>query len=218
MNTIGQAIKGAYRSDKIFSISMADLLLKRGFDIIISFCSLMILSPLFLLISITIKCDSSGPVVFKSLRIGQRTRPFFMYKFRTMRKNAEELLEKDPEQKSKFEINFKLKNDSRITRLGKLLRRTGLDELPQLVNILKGQMSLVGPRPILKEETRRTTPKRFLVPPGLTGIWQISGKNSLSYEEKCSLDDWYADHRSIIIDIKIIFKTVSAVINGNGFF
>ena len=218
MNTISLRKENIYKINQALTLDRLDLLLKRAFDVSVSLACLILVSPLFFVVAVTIKCDSKGPVIFRNLRIGQNCRPFFMYKFRTMKKDAEEMLEKDPGLKKRFEVNFKLKNDSRVTYIGKILRRTGLDELPQLINILVGDMSLVGPRPILREEIKKTSPHRFSVPPGLTGLWQISGKSLLSYDEKCRLDDHYATRRNVIFDLRIIFKTIPAIVRGKGFF
>ena len=158
--------------------------IKRLFDIIVSFLGLLILSPLFLLLTILIKCDSKGPVFFIQKRVGRNGKKFGIFKFRTMRINAEELIASfTPEQLKEWKENFKLKNDPRITRVGKFLRNTSLDELPQLINIFIGNMSLVGPRPIVEEELEWYGEKKSVllsVRPGRTGWWATNGRSEVS--------------------------------------
>lgn len=196
------------------------LLAKRGFDFISSICALIIFSPIFLIIAIAIKFDSKGPVVFGHKRIGKAGKLIKVYKFRTMVSNAEEVLNRfSPEQKAEFEKNFKLDNDPRITRVGKFLRRTSLDELPQLLNIIIGNMSVVGPRPIVEKEIQKYgvyADKLISVKPGLTGNWQANGRSVTTYEERVQLDMEYIDRRSFWIDIKIILKTVVSVLKREG--
>lgn len=198
------------------------LLTKRIFDILVSGFCLIILSPVFLLIMILIKIDSKGKVFYKHKRIGKNGEYIYLYKFRSMYSDAKERLEellKDPEIKKEWEENFKLENDPRITKVGNILRKTSLDELPQLLNILKGEMSIVGPRPIIDGEIEKygKNKKKFLsVTPGLTGWWACNGRSCTSYEDRMKLELYYVDHRSIILDIKIIFKTAISVIKRDG--
>lgn len=194
--------------------------IKRLFDIIVSFLGLLILSPLFLLLTILIKCDSKGPVFFIQKRVGRNGKKFGIFKFRTMRINAEELIASfTPEQLKEWKENFKLKNDPRITRVGKFLRNTSLDELPQLINIFIGNMSLVGPRPIVEEELEWYGEKKNVllsVRPGLTGWWATNGRSEVSYPERCNYELYYVYNCSLFLDIKILFKTFSAVFSRKG--
>lgn len=194
--------------------------IKRLFDIIVSFLGLLILSPLFLLLTILIKCDSKGPVFFIQKRVGRNGKKFGIFKFRTMRINAEELIASfTPEQLKEWKENFKLKNDPRITRVGKFLRNTSLDELPQLINIFIGNMSLVGPRPIVEEELEWYGEKKSVllsVRPGLTGWWATNGRSEVSYPERCNYELYYVYNCSLFLDIKILFKTFSAVFSRKG--
>lgn len=194
--------------------------IKRLFDIIVSFLGLLILSPLFLLLTILIKCDSKGPVFFIQKRVGRNGKKFGIFKFRTMRINAEELIASfTPEQLKEWKENFKLKNDPRITRVGKFLRNTSLDELPQLINIFIGHMSLVGPRPIVEEELEWYGEKKNVllsVRPGLTGWWATNGRSEVSYPERCDYELYYVYNCSLLLDIKILFKTFSAVFSRKG--
>ena len=194
--------------------------IKRLFDIIVSFLGLLILSPLFLLLTILIKCDSKGPVFFIQKRVGRNGKKFGIFKFRTMRINAEELIASfTPEQLKEWKENFKLKNDPRITRVGKFLRNTSLDELPQLINIFIGNMSLVGPRPIVEEELEWYGEKKNVllsVRPGLTGWWATNGRSEVSYPERCDYEVYYVYNCSLLLDIKILFKIFSAVFSRKG--
>ena len=196
------------------------LIIKRFFDILLSLIGLIVLSPLFLIIAIIIKLDSKGPVFFRHKRIGKNGKMIGVYKFRSMVINAEELIKKfTPEQKAEYEKNFKLDNDPRITKIGKILRKTSLDELPQLINILIGNMSIVGPRPIVTGEIDKYGDQKdkFLsMTPGLTGYWQASGRSDVEYDERIKMELYYIDHCSLWLDIKIIFKTFFAVIKRKG--
>lgn len=193
---------------------------KRIIDIIISGIGLIICLPIFILIAIIIKIDSKGPVFFKHKRIGKHGKKLEIYKFRTMIDNAEEAMKYfTEEQKKEFKENFKLENDPRVTRVGKILRKTSLDELPQIINILKGEMSIIGPRPIVKNELEKygKNQERFLsVAPGLTGYWAANGRSDVSYEERMALELYYVDNRSLLLDLKIFLKTIGSVIKGRG--
>jgi lipopolysaccharide/colanic/teichoic acid biosynthesis glycosyltransferase len=191
------------------------LLAKRAFDIVFSLLGLVFLSPLYLIIAIMIKLDSDGPVFFKHNRIGLNGSCFKIYKFRSMKKNAVELMKEfTVEQKKKFEENYKLDNDPRVTRIGKFLRESSLDELPQLLNIFQGDLSFVGPRPLVHKELDKygNQRDRFLsVKPGLTGNWQVNGRCSITYQERMDLELKYVDEASFKFDMVILLKTVPAV-------
>lgn len=193
---------------------------KRFFDIISSLAALIVLSPVFLVISIIIKLDSEGPAIFGHERLGLDGKLIKVYKFRTMVKNAQDILDNlSQEQKLEFQKNFKFENDPRITRIGRFLRETSLDELPQLFNILVGNMSVVGPRPIVEREIEKYGiygEMLLTVKPGLTGNWQANGRSNTTYEERVQLDMDYIDNRSFLLDMKIIFKTIISVIKKEG--
>lgn len=197
--------------------------IKRIFDIVLSLLGLVVLSPLFLILAILIKLSSRGPVFFGHTRVGKDGNTFTCYKFRTMVENAketlEELLANDPEARAQWDKDFKLKEDPRVTRVGSFLRRTSLDELPQLWNALKGEMSLVGPRPIVSDEVEKYGEKAryfFKVTPGITGLWQVSGRNDIDYDERVLLDEYYAKNWSLWLDIEIIIRTFGAVLKKQG--
>lgn len=187
-------------------------MIKRTMDFIFALMGLVILSPLFLIISILIKLeDPKGSIFFYQTRIGKDEKPFRMYKFRSMVSNAEELLGELLEQNEISGAMFKMKEDPRITKIGKFIRRTSIDELPQLWNVIRGEMSLVGPRPALPREVDQYSSYdklRLSVIPGCTGLWQVSGRNNLSFYEMVELDLKYIEQRGVITDIKIILHTV----------
>ena len=188
--------------------------IKRLIDVVFSFIGVLALSPLFIIIAIIIKTTSKGPVLFSQKRVGKNGKEFEMYKFRSMVVNAEELKEKLVAQNEMSGPMFKMKNDPRVTKVGKFIRKTSLDELPQLWNILKGDMSLVGPRPSLPKEVAQFEDwmhKRLWVKPGLTCYWQVSGRNNIDFEDWMKLDCKYVDERNLWIDIKLIFKTVGVL-------
>lgn len=209
-----------YKSEEKVNNKVIYNFIKRTFDIIVSFCAMILLLPLFVVIGILIKLDSKGPVFFLHKRIGKNGRQIKIFKFRTMVQNAEELLSRfSPEQKREFEENYKLDNDFRITKIGDFLRKTSLDELPQLLNILKGDMSIVGPRPLVEKELEKygDEKERFLsVTPGLTGNWACSGRSNIEYPERIKLELEYVDNCSLWLDIKIILKTVISVFKKEG--
>lgn len=196
------------------------IFIKRLFDFVASLLILVITSPLFLVIGIIIKLDSKGPVFFKHRRIGYQGNPLYIYKFRSMVDNAEDLIQNfTPEQRAEWENNYKLDDDPRLTRIGKFLRETSLDELPQLLNIIDGSLSLVGPRPIIDEELEQygEEKQRFLsVKPGLTGYWAAHGRSNTTYKERMKMELYYVDHCSIWLDIKILFRTVFVVLKRDG--
>ena len=188
--------------------------IKRTIDIVCSFVGILVLSPLFIVIAIIIKLTSKGPVFFSQKRVGKHGREFDMYKFRSMVVNAEELKEKLAAQNEMSGPMFKMKDDPRVTKVGKFIRKTSIDELPQLWNILKGDMSLVGPRPSLPKEVAQFEDwmhKRLDVKPGLTCYWQVSGRNNIDFEDWMKLDVKYVKERNLWIDIKLIFKTVGVL-------
>lgn len=185
-------------------------LIKRTVDLICSLAALIILSPIFLIIAIAIKLESKGTVLFSQERIGYNGRVFKMYKFRSMVANAEELKKKLEEKNEMDGPMFKMKEDPRVTKVGKFIRRTSIDELPQLINILKGEMSLVGPRPSLPNEVRKFDDwmlERLSVKPGLTCYWQVGGRNDIDFEDWMRLDIKYVRERNTLLDFKLIFKT-----------
>lgn len=194
--------------------------IKRLFDIVASSVALVILSPLLLIIAICIKVDDpKGPVFYSQVRVGKDGKHFKMFKFRSMVTNADQLLEK---LRAKNEVDgamFKVKNDPRITRVGRVIRKYSLDELPQLANVVLGSMSIVGPRPPLVSEVSEYTDydkQRLMVKPGATGMWQVGGRNDVSFDEMVRLDLTYIQERSIWLDLKIMFETVKIMIVPNG--
>ena len=185
--------------------------IKRIIDIVASFTGLILLSPLILIVSMLIKLESKGEVIFKQKRVGLNGKEFYMYKFRSMVINAEELKAELESQNEMSGPMFKIKDDPRITKIGKFIRKTSIDELPQLINVIKGDMSLVGPRPSLPKEVAKFEPwmkERLEVKPGLTCIWQVSGRNNIDFEDWMKLDIKYVRERSFKLDIKLILKTV----------
>jgi exopolysaccharide biosynthesis polyprenyl glycosylphosphotransferase len=187
---------------------------KRALDVIASFLGLVILSPILLIVAILIKLESKGPAIFSQSRIGLNGKEFKMYKFRSMVQNAEELKEKLAKQNEMSGPMFKIKNDPRVTKVGKFIRKTSIDELPQLLNILKGDMTLVGPRPSLPREVEKFESwmlKRLEVKPGLTCYWQVSGRNNIDFYDWMKLDLKYVNDMSFWLDIKLIFKTVAVL-------
>ena len=193
---------------------------KRFFDIFSSSIAIILLSPVFLILGIIVKCTSKGPVFYSHKRVGKNGKEIGVLKFRSMVKNADKLIENfSDEQKTEFQKCYKLENDPRVTKIGKFLRKTSLDELPQIFNIFTGSLSFVGPRPITQKETLRYKKDRDLllsVKPGLTGLWAISGRSTLPYEERIKLELKYVKECSLWFDAKIFFKTVIPVLRGHG--
>ena len=186
------------------------IIAKRATDILLSLVGLILLSPILIITAIAIKIDSKGPVFFKQMRVGKNGVQFPMYKFRSMVVNAEELKKELEEQNEMSGPMFKIKSDPRITKVGKFIRKTSIDELPQLVNVIKGDMSLVGPRPSLPKEVEQFEPwmmERLEVLPGITCFWQVSGRNNIPFKEWMELDVKYVRERNYLLDIKLIFKT-----------
>lgn len=192
---------------------------KRCFDIFASFLGIIILSPLFLILALIIKLSDHGKVFFIQTRIGKDGKKFRMVKFRTMVPDAEKLLKDLIKQNETGGVIFKIKDDPRITKVGKFMRRTSLDELPQLFNVFVGSMSLVGPRPAISHEVTQYTviqTARLLVKPGITCIWQVSGRSNIGFDEQVKMDTFYVEHRSVWLDIKLLFKTIPAVLLKKG--
>ncbi len=194
------------------------------FDRFFAFFFILFSLPLYPIIALIIKIDSKGPVLYTQTRVGKKGKKFKVYKFRTMYVDADkklkEILDKDPKAREEWYKYRKLKNDPRVTRVGKFLRKTSLDEIPQIINILKGEMSLVGPRPVTEEEIHRyykeTVKYYYSVLPGITGLWQVSGRNDLDFEARLLLDEYYVLNWSIELDLEIILKTVHVVLTGRG--
>ena len=197
--------------------------LKRGLDIAGSLLGLLVAAPLLLIVGLLVKLDSPGPVFFSGTRWGRGGHTFQQYKVRTMVEDAEKVLQRvldaDPEARREWEASHKLRKDPRVTRLGRFLRRSSLDELPQLFNVLRGDMSLVGPRPKVREEQQKVgvwLENSMVVRPGLTGLWQISGRNDVSYEERVKMDMYYIRNWSIWLDLRILLRTVLVVFRRRG--
>ncbi|MEE1154142.1 MAG: sugar transferase [Acutalibacteraceae bacterium] len=194
--------------------------IKRAIDIIGSVVGLVLFSPFFLIISIAIKVTSEGPVIFSHKRVGKNGKDIYIHKFRSMVKNAEELKAQfTPEQQAEYAANFKLENDPRVTPVGNFLRKTSLDEIPQLLNILTGDISIVGPRPVTEEETDTYGEYKDMllsIKPGLTGYWAANGRSNITYEKRQEMEIYYVENRSLGLDIKIIFKTALSVIKRDG--
>ena len=196
-----------------------NLFIKSVFDKVFSFCVLLVLSPIFLVLAILIKIDSKGPVFFKQTRSGLRGREFTLYKFRSMCDNAESMLDELKAENEQEGPVFKIKNDKRITRIGHFIRKTSIDELPQFINVLKGDMSVVGPRPPIPSEVKKYKPwqtRRLSMKPGITCIWQVSGRNNIPFEQWMKLDLQYIDTWSIGLDIMIILKTIKTIFKHDG--
>jgi exopolysaccharide biosynthesis polyprenyl glycosylphosphotransferase len=196
-----------------------DFALKRTFDLIGATVLLLLLSPLLITIVIAVRVSSRGPVVYRSLRRGIGQRPFECLKFRTMHSDAEERQVEVEELNEASGALFKIRDDPRLTRVGRLLRRFSLDELPQLVNVLRGEMSLVGPRPLPQRDYEMLADwhrKRYLVLPGITGLWQVSGRSELDFDDLVHLDFIYLEHWSLALDLTILLKTIPAVLSRRG--
>ena len=195
-------------------------IVKRTADVMLSSIAMVTLLPVFAVIALAIKLESKGPVFFKHTRIGKDGKIIKLYKFRSMVDNAEDLIKKfTPEQMKEYQENYKLKNDPRITKVGKFLRKTILDELPQLINIIKGDLSIIGPRPVVSEELKKygvNTEKFLSVTPGLTGYWAANGRSCINYEQRMQMELFYIDNLSFKMDMKVFFKTIEAVAKREG--
>ena len=192
---------------------------KRLFDLIFAIIFIFILSPIFIVISLLVKASSRGEIIFNHIRVGSNRKNFACKKFRTMHPEADDILKKllseNPDIQKEYLTTFKIKDDPRITPIGKFLRITSLDELPQLINVLRGEMSIVGPRPIVEEEKPKygnSIKEVFSVKPGMTGLWQVSGRNKLSYEKRVYLDLKYAKQRNFLMDIRILIRTIVVIL------
>jgi exopolysaccharide biosynthesis polyprenyl glycosylphosphotransferase len=197
----------------------ADTIMKFILDYVMTVGSLLVLSPFLLIVGVLVKLSSPGPIVHKRLVMGLNGRQFHAYKFRTMVSNGDEVLEKHPELKDELARNHKLKDDPRVTKIGAFLRKFSLDELPQLLNVIKREMSLVGPRMISPEEVamyKQFDMNLLTVLPGITGVWQVSGRSDISYEERVRLDMYYIRNWSIWLDLQILFQTIPAVLKSRG--
>ncbi len=201
------------------SIPRVGRLLKRVIDVVVAASALTLTAPITLLAALAIRLESPGPILFRQTRVGEHGQPFTIYKFRSMRAGAEE------EQAQLRGLNeasgplFKIKDDPRTTRLGRFLRRTSLDEIPQFLNVLRGDMSVVGPRPGLPQEVAQYQPwhrQRLEIAPGITGLWQVSGRSEVTFDEMCLLDIYYIENWSVAFDLQIMLRTIPRVIFGNG--
>ncbi len=197
---------------------------KRIFDVVFSLVALVLLAPVYLLIALSIVCATGASPIYAQKRIGRGGKPFNCYKFRSMVPNAEEklkeLLEKRDDLKKEWEEKHKLLNDPRITTFGKFLRKTSLDELPQFWNVLKGDLSVVGPRAVVMEEIehqfKEKAQKILTIRPGITGLWQVNGRSLTTYKERIDLDERYVISRHLMLDLKIVFKTVPVIFKSRG--
>lgn len=200
-------------------LPLPQLGVKRAMDLVLTVLALLALSPLLVLIAIAIKLDSPGPVLFRQVRIGKGGKPFVLYKFRSMVDGADKQQEALRRATGRSPLLFKLRDDPRVTRVGRILRRTSLDELPQFWNVLKGEMSVVGPRPPVPEEVAEYQDwhlQRLLVTPGLTGLWQVNGRSDLTFDEMVRLDLYYVENWSPWLDLKVMLRTVPVVLTGRG--
>jgi exopolysaccharide biosynthesis polyprenyl glycosylphosphotransferase len=204
-----------------FGLTPGQRSMKRALDVTLTVIALMLALPIMALVALAIKLDSPGPILFKQRRVGEGGRLFYVYKFRSMVVNAEALQASVNVVNASGQVIHKQKHDPRVTRVGRIIRKTSLDELPQLFNVLEGSMSLVGPRPELPwlvEEYQPWQRKRFAVPQGITGWWQVNGRS----EKPCHLatdeDLWYIEHYSIWLDLLILVKTIPALLTGKGAF
>ncbi|RYG26552.1 sugar transferase [bacterium] len=195
------------------------MLAKRCFDVVFAAVGLIVLFPVFLIVGLLIAAKDGFPVIYRHRRVGRNNEPIYVLKFRSMVKNADEVLKKDPELYAEFLKSFKLENDPRITKIGSFIRKTSLDELPQLLNVIAGDMSLVGPRPIVPDELERYGDRQdvyLAMIPGCAGLWQCSGRSETSYEERVQLDVDYYGSASFWTDLKILGSTMVAICRRDG--
>ncbi|MBD1922424.1 sugar transferase [Microcoleus sp. FACHB-831] len=207
------------RNGVLPSYSLDGYFVKRLFDVLFSLSVLILFSPLYLLLAILIAISSSGPIFYVQERVGRNHKPFGCIKFRTMFSNADdvlmEMMETSPHLRQEFEDNFKLKEDPRITAIGKFLRVTSLDEFPQFWNVLKGDMSVVGPRPLVPEELPKYgshIDKVLTIKPGITGLWQVSGRNDIPYNRRIQMDVYYVNFHNFWLDLWLVVKTIGVVL------
>ena len=219
-----------FYTEKVFMLSIRNnlarqrnRLAKRMFDLVATIGGGLLILPILLVLAVLVGIDNKGRIIFAHRRVGQHGKMFPCYKFQSMVPDAQERLEeylaKNPEARKEWEESFKLTNDPRVTKLGAFLRKTSLDELPQLWNVLMGDMSLVGPRPIVTKEVERYGDyirEYYMVPPGITGMWQVNGRSDTTYEERVAMDTWYVRNWSVWIDLVYLFKTVKTVFTGKG--
>jgi len=194
-------------------------LVKRALDVVVSALLLLVLSPVFAVIAVAVKLSSPGPVIFRQRRVGLGGEEFWMLKFRSMVSNAEAVLPTLLDQSEGNGVLFKMRHDPRVTKVGRVLRRFSLDELPQLVNVLRDEMSLVGPRPPLRSEVEQYSDwahRRLLVKPGITGLWQVSGRSDLSWEDSIRLDLYYVENWSLMGDLVLLWRTIRVVAKADG--
>ena len=194
-------------------------ILKAAFDYMITIPGLLLIAPLFLALALMVRLDSPGPVFYRRRVLGKNGRVYYAFKFRTMYVNGDEILAQYPKLRRELEKNYKLKCDPRVTKVGNFLRKYSLDELPQLLNVLNQDMSLIGPRMITPEEISKYGEhgeKLMTVMPGLSGLWQVSGRSDTTYDERIELDMAYVDNWSVILDLKILFQTPMVVLRGDG--
>lgn len=215
---LGPVLQGDRRISRSLQ-SLDGELFKRLFDILFSLSVLILFAPVYLLLAFSIALSSSGPIFYVQERVGKNRKKFYCLKFRTMVENADdillEIMENSPHLRQEFEDNFKLKQDPRITWIGRFLRMTSLDEFPQFWNVLKGDMSVVGPRPLVEEELPRYgrhINKILTIRPGITGLWQVSGRNDIPYPRRVQIDLYYANDKNLWMDMWILFKTIGVVI------
>lgn len=203
----------------LFDDALNGVFAKRLFDVAFSLTILVVFAPVYLLLIVLIALSSRGPVFYVQERVGRNYKPFGCIKFRTMVRNADEVLmemmETSPGLRREFQSNFKLRRDPRITRIGRFLRITSLDEFPQFINVLKGDMSVVGPRPVVTEELERygnASDRVFSIRPGITGLWQVSGRNDVPYPRRVQIDVYYVNFRSFLMDLWIVSKTIGVIV------
>lgn len=216
MNVKAEALNGEYVGINKGSLATRT---KRMLDVVMSILCLILLSPILALTMLAIKIDSRGALIFKQTRVGKDGSLFTFYKFRTMYEGADQQKEGLLDRNEATGPLFKIKNDPRITRVGAILRKSSMDELPQLINVLNGDMSLVGPRPPVPIEVAMYSPsemKRLLVTPGITGLWQVNGRSDVPFENMVRMDLEYMQNWSLLLDLKILLMTISAVISGKG--
>ncbi|HET6380058.1 MAG TPA: sugar transferase [candidate division Zixibacteria bacterium] len=210
--------------DRAFASRTSYAVVKRCLDVVGSAILLVLVAPIMLAIALAIAFDSGLPIIYRGERLGRDGRLIHVLKFRTMRdgshRHLEELLAADEERRLEYSANRKLKNDPRRTRVGVVLRRTSMDELPQLLNVLMGDMSLIGPRPYMPDELegRPEAAEILSVSPGITGLWQVNGRSERTFEERLALEVDYVRNRSLLLDLKIAVRTIAAVISGRGAF
>lgn len=203
----------------LFESALNGAFAKRLFDITFSLSVLIVFAPVYLLLIGLIALSSRGPVFYVQARVGKNYKPFGCIKFRTMVRNADEVLmemmETSPGLRQEFQSNFKLRRDPRVTRIGRFLRITSLDEFPQFLNVLKGDMSVVGPRPVVTEELERYghyADRAFSIRPGITGLWQVSGRNDIPYPRRVQIDIYYVNFRSLFMDLWIVARTIGVIL------